>query len=45
MRETVLDLGSTSVGEFNDGNFWNISRYDKNGNNIEKYVNGNRIKQ
>ncbi len=37
--------GSEYVGEFNDGNFWNISRYDKNGNNIEKYVNGNRIKQ
>ena len=37
--------GSENVGEFNDGNFWNISRYDKNGNNIEKYVNGNRIKQ
>ena len=32
--------GSEYVGEFKDGNFWNISRYDKNGNIIGKWVNG-----
>ena len=37
--------GMKYVGEYKDGLPWNGIYYDKNGNNIENYVNGNRIKQ
>ena len=37
--------GTKYVGEFKDDIRWNGTRYDKNGNIIEKWVNGNWIKQ
>ena len=33
------------VGEYKDGIPWNVKGYDKEGNIIEKWVNGNNIKQ
>ena len=32
--------GRKYEGEFKDGNIWNVRYYDKNGNIIEKWVNG-----
>ena len=37
--------GTKYVGEFKDDIRWNGTRYEKNGNIIEKWVNGNWIKQ
>ena len=33
------------VGEYKDGKPWNVKGYDKEGNIIEKWVNGKMIKQ
>ena len=35
--------GGKYVGEFKDGDFWNGTTYDKNGNIIGKWVNGKWI--
>ena len=37
--------GYKYVGEYRDGEEWNVIRYDKDGNITGKYVNGKRIKQ
>ena len=37
--------GRKFVGEFKNGEYWNITGYDKNGNIFYKYVNGKGIKQ
>jgi len=37
--------GDKGIGEFRDDNPWNITDYDKNGNIIGKFVNGEEIKQ
>ena len=36
----TLPDGTKYVGEFKDGKFWNITKYDKNGNITSKYVIG-----
>jgi hypothetical protein len=37
--------GNKGIGEFSENKPLNITEYDKDGNIIGKYVNGNRIKQ
>ena len=37
--------GEKYIGEFKENEPWNISVYDKNGNLIEKVVNGEWIEQ
>ena len=39
-EHTTWSDGRKNVGEFKDGNIWNVRYYDKNGNIIEKWVNG-----
>ena len=41
----TLPIGEKYVGEFKENEPWNISVYDKNGNLIEKVVNGEWIEQ
>ena len=38
--EITLPDGSKGVGEFREGRSWNIIEYDKDGNIIGKWVNG-----
>ena len=37
--------GRKYVGEFKNGERWNGTQYDKDGNITKKYVNGEQIKQ
>ena len=41
----TLPDGKKYVGEYNEYREWNVMVYDKNGNIIEKWVNGKWIKQ
>ena len=41
----IFPDGRKYVGEFKDGEMWNGTGYDKNGNIEEKYVNWKKIKQ
>ena len=45
LGSVTLPDGDTFVGYFKDGKPWNVKIYDKNGNIIGKYVNGEWIKQ
>ena len=42
---TILNTGRKYVGEYKDGKYWNGTLYEKNGNILFKYVNGEHIKQ
>ena len=37
--------GRKGVGEYKEGNAWNITEYDKDGKITKKFVNGKEIKQ
>ena len=41
----IMNDGKKDVGEFRKNKPWNITEYDPDGNIINKYVNGKRIKQ
>ena len=41
----TFPTGRKGIGEFRDDNPWNITDYDKNGNIIGKFVNGEQIEQ
>ena len=43
--KSIYPDGSMYLGEYKDGKPWNVKGYDKEGNIIEKWVNGKIIKQ
>ena len=40
----IFTNGDKYVGEWKKGNYWNGNSYDKNGNFVRRYVNGEMIK-
>ena len=45
-KGTFTKTGGTKyIGEFKRGTYWNTTVYDKNGNIIGKWENGNKLRK